>query len=266
MRSIQLAIAFGIVMNYAAAQPSVVSGGVINGASFTKNQAVSPGSLVSIFGTGLSSSLLVGSTIPLSTTLSDVTVTFNGKSAGLYFVSSGQINAQLPWDVLAPGATTGSVNVVVSADGASSLPVPVAIGPFSPGIFTFAVGATQYAIATIFPDNALAAPVGAAPGSRPAKPGDTLTLYTTGLGAVDNPIGNGQIPPAGKLYNTTTIPTVLIGGANAHVSFSGLSPQFVGINQLNVVVPSVPAGAAIPIQIQMGGLTSTSATVIAVGN
>jgi len=48
--------------------------------------------------------------------------------------------------------------------------------------------------------------------------------------------------------------------------FSGLSPQFVGVNQLNVIVPKAAPGDAVPIQIQVGGITSPSTITIAVGN
>jgi uncharacterized protein (TIGR03437 family) len=57
---------------------------------------------------------------------------------------------------------------------------------------------------------------------------------------------------------------VLIGGQPASVSFSGLSPQFVGVNQLNVVVPNVTPGNSVPIQIQAGGITTSSQITIAI--
>src|SRR6266852_4653715 len=80
--------------------PVVVDGGVINGASFAKGQAVAPGSLVSIFGSQLATGMAVADTIPLSNSLGNVTVTFNNVPAPLTFVSPGQVNAQLPQSVL----------------------------------------------------------------------------------------------------------------------------------------------------------------------
>src|SRR5450631_3171226 len=103
-----------------AQTPAVVPGGVLNGASFAKGQGVAPGSLVSIFGSELSSGLTLNDTVPLSTSLSNVSVTFSNIPAGLYFVSPGQINAQIPWDVLPAGTTSGSLNVVVTRNGAAS--------------------------------------------------------------------------------------------------------------------------------------------------
>ena len=57
---------------------------------------------------------------------------------------------------------------------------------------------------------------------------------------------------------------VLIGGQPANVVFSGLSPQYVGVYQLNLFVPQVPAGNAVSIQIQTGSVTSPASTNIAV--
>src|SRR5271166_6597847 len=83
-----------------AQPPSVADGGVLNGASFVKGQAVTVGSLVSIFGTNLASGLSSADTIPLSTTLGGVSVQFvNGSAtanAPLVFVAGSQINAQIP--------------------------------------------------------------------------------------------------------------------------------------------------------------------------
>jgi uncharacterized protein (TIGR03437 family) len=249
----------------AAAQPIIATGGVIDGATFSKGQAVAPGSAVSIFGSGLAASLQAGDTVPLSTNLNNVSVTFNGIPAGLYFVSGGQINAQLPWNSLATGATSGSVNAVVTNNGVPSAPMSVPVNAWSPGIFSIPPG-TGYAIA-IISDGSIAAPAGAIPGfpTRPAKVGDALIIYANGLGPVDSPINNGAAS-LDKLRNTVSLPLVLIGGQSAQVLFSGLTPQFPGINQLNIVVPNVAVGSSVPIQIQTGGVTSPTGVLIAVGN
>jgi uncharacterized protein (TIGR03437 family) len=80
------------------------------------SQSVSPGSIISIFGSGLAAGLSVANSIPLSTALSDVSsVTINGMPAALMSVSDGQISAQVPWEVV-PGPAT----VVVNRSGSSS--------------------------------------------------------------------------------------------------------------------------------------------------
>src|SRR5947209_6381956 len=72
--------------------------------------------------------------------------------------------------------------------------------------------------------------------THPAKVGDVIIIYATGLGAVDSPPDNGQ-GSLDKLRQTVTKPTVMVGGITANVLFAGLSPQFVGVNQLNVIIP-----------------------------
>jgi uncharacterized protein (TIGR03437 family) len=256
----KLAGLLAVFAGMGAAQPSIFSGGVINGASFAKDQAVAPGGLVAIFGTGLASATVPGDTIPLSAAISGTSVTFNGISAGLYFVSGGQVNAQMPWDVLPPGISSGTANMVVTGPGGASSAFAVQVISAAPGIFT----SGGYAIA-INADGSLAAPAGAISGmaTHPAKVGDTLAILATGLGAVTPADGNGAAS-LDALRTTVATPVVLIGGAQAAVPFSGLSPQFPGINQVNVIVPKVGPGNSIPIQIQMNSITSTDQVVIAV--
>jgi len=252
-----------VIAGLALAQtPVVTTGGVVNGASFVAGQPITGGSLVSIFGSNFASAIAAADTIPLSKSLGGVTVNFvNGNTstpAPLLFVNSSQINAQVPWN-LVPGGATQSVNVVVTTSAGSSVPVTVGVGPFSPGIFSVGNLAAAQNV-----DGTLAQPSGSIPGraTHPAKIGDTIIIYATGLGAVDNSIADGDIPK--KLTNTLTVPIVLIGGVSAHVAFSGMSPQFVGVNQLNVEVPNTAPGDAVSLRIQVGGINSPSSITMAV--
>lgn len=250
-----------------AQSPAVPAGGVVNGASFAKGQPVSPGALVSIFGTGLVSKLASADTIPLSNSLGGVTVTFADlPPAALLSVIPGasgsddQINAQVPWEI---GTGTGVVNVMVTNANGTSAPVAVNFAPAMPGVFEAAVGGQLNAVAVNFSDGSLAWKQGLVAGSHPAKAGDTLVIYATGLGAVDHTPVDGGIPSV--LSSTVETPTVLFGGVAGKLLFSGLSPQFVGVNQLNVTVPTgVTAGNAVPLQIQMNGFTSTNQVVVAI--
>lgn len=264
MRTFKFLLFLTLAVGTLAAQPIIATGGIVEGTSFTGGRAIAPGSVVTIFGSSLSSALQSGDTIPLSALVNNVSVTFNGIPAGLYFVSAGQINAQLPWNVLAAGSTSGSVNAVVTKSGVASAQMAVPVNAYSPGIFNIA--GFGYAIA-INTDGSIAAPVGAVPGlaTRPAKVGDALIIYANGLGPVDSPIANGAAS-LDVLRRTTTIPTVTIGGQTAQVLFSGLTPQFPGINQINLVVPSGSVGNNVPIQIQTGGVSSVTGINIAVSN
>jgi len=239
-------------------QPVLGTSPVVNGATF--NTPVSPGSLVSIFGSGLAPTTASASMIPLPLSIAGVVVQFNGVAAPLLYVSPTQINAQLPWEV----PTSGSITVKVTNNMMTSDAQEVAIAPFSPGIFATGI----YAIA-IHQDSTLAAPLGAPltpANSHPATPGETLELLATGLGPTSPP-GITGTNSLDMQRTTSTTPTVLIGGIPAQVSFSGLSPQFVGVDQLNVVIPNnISPASAVPIQIQTGGLTSSIQTAIAIGD
>lgn len=264
MRFIHLSLAVSLTLGSILAQPSVANGGVINAASFAVGQPVAPGSLVAIFGSSLSTATVPGDTIPLSTMINQTSVTFDGISAPLLFVSGGQVNAQMPWEALPPGATTGSINVVVTSPGGSSTIVPVQLQPIAPGIFSIPNGA-GYAVAVNNADSSLAAPSGAIPGifSHPAAVGDLIILYANGLGPVDTPVADGAAS-LDALRRTLTTPTLLVAGTPANVAFSGLAPQFPGVNQLNFFVPKVNPGNSLPLQLVAGGITSTDQVVMAV--
>jgi len=244
----------------AFAQMSIIEqGGVVNAAGLGHSTTIAPGSLISIFGTGLASALAIASSVPLSTALADVdSVTIGGTPARLLFVSDRQINAQAPW-----GLGMGPANVVVTRGGVSSQPVTAQVNMFSPALYGFNLGTAQ-AIAVNL-DGSIAAPAGAIQGvtSHPAAAGDTLVFYASGLGAVDQPPADGAAS-LDALRSTTTMPTVLLGNVPSQVAFSGLSPQFVGVYQLNVVVPTGPSpGDAVPAQIQIGGVNSADSLTIA---
>jgi uncharacterized protein (TIGR03437 family) len=217
------------------------------------------GELASLFGTSLAASTVSATTIPLPPSLGGVSVTIGGVAAPLLFVSLGQINLQVPWTL-----QNGTVDIVASVNGTVSAAFKATVGGVAPGIFSTQFGAGP-AIA-INSDGSLAAQAGSIPGiaTRPAKVGETIIILGTGLGLVLPAITTGAAA-SDVLRRTIITPTVLIGGVGAQVSFSGLSPQFVGVNQLNVVVPSVPAGM-VSLQIDEAGVRSTDKVTIAVAN
>jgi hypothetical protein len=103
---------------FTIANAVVNSGGVLNGASYT--QAIVPGELVSVFGTNLSSSTNVARQLPLPTTLANTSVYLNDYSTPLFFVSPGQINFQVPWELA--GLTSISLTVVTNGSPAVRSP------------------------------------------------------------------------------------------------------------------------------------------------
>ena len=81
---------------------------------------------------------------------------------------------------------------------------------------------------------------------------------------MDSPISDGA-NSADTVRNTLTQPTVLIGGVAAQVTFSGLTPQFVGVNQINVTIPAgTPTGNAVSLVLHVNGSLSSNPATIAV--
>jgi uncharacterized protein (TIGR03437 family) len=254
-----------------AQAPQVSNNGVVNGASFDSTIPVAPGSLVSIFGTSLAAKIATADSIPLATSRAEAdvqSVTFNNIPAPLLYVSDKQINAQVPANVLPAGVTAGTATLVVNRSTGASTPVNVTVGPFSPAIFTTPGPSGTILGVAINPDGSVAAPVGAIPGgfTHPAKAGDPgqLVIYVDGLGAVTPPVADGHNTVDG-LRTDTTVPTVLVGGVPLTPSFAGLSPNFVGLGQINVFLPpSVPTGDAVTLQLEVGGITTSNKVVIAI--
>jgi uncharacterized protein (TIGR03437 family) len=258
-----LAVSLLICSGLGAQAPVLPAGGVVNGASFTPASAaggpVAPGTIVAIFGQNLADSLAVASSVPLSTNLNGTTVTFGGTPAPLFFVSSGQANAQVPFNV-APG----TVNVRVTRNGQPSADQSMTLAAFSPGIFTLNQQGTGQGAILLANSATFAAPAGSIPqrDARPVARGDFITIFCTGLGAVDPPVQSGVVAPSSPLALTTTQPTVTVGEINAPVSFSGLSPGFVGLYQINVQIPqNAPTGNAVNVQITIGGVVGNVVTI-----
>ncbi|MCW5981804.1 MAG: hypothetical protein KIT09_27205 [Bryobacteraceae bacterium] len=238
---------------------------IVNGASYVA--PIAAGSWAAIFGASLAAATVSAPSIPLPNQLGDVTVSMNGKPSPLLFVSPAQINAQVPWDVLPSGSTAGPAAVSVMRGGSVVAQGTVQVAPASPGIFALQAGDKLLAV-SVNADGSLTQAAGAVPGMacRAARAGDTIILYANALGAV-SPAAQSGNNSMDALRMTTSVPQVLIGGRAATVAFSGLSPQFVGVNQLNVVVPAgVAASSYAPVQIVAGGITSSDRVTIALTN
>ena len=262
----------------AGAKPAFTSDGFTDAAAFGKPPA--GGALASLFG-DFGASLATAQTIPLPTELGTVSVTFDNVAAAavsgrkaqdapvaapLLFVSPGQINMQIPWEV---DISSGLVQAVVTVDGVSSDPVELPVAALSPGIFTVESG-PGHAVA-INPDGSLAQPVDSIPdyAARPVQIGETLIILATGLGVTTPPAVTAEdsFDDMGSFVrrDTVELPRVTIGGVEQSLAFSGMSPEFVGVNQINIVVQAgTPAGDAQTLIIESGGLSSRDDVTIAV--
>lgn len=227
----------------AAARSQPVIGAVANSASATTN--VAPGSIATIYGTGVATSTAGNTVFPLPNTLGGASIAINGTPAPLYYASPGQLNFQLPVD-LAPGPATA----IVTAGGVASAPFPFTVLASAPGIY--APG--NRAIAVNFQDGKLNS------SSDPAAAGGYIIVYMTGQGAVDAAVATGQPAPSNPPASATAPYSATIGGQPATVSFLGLTPGLAGLLQANIQAPNLVTGDY-PLVVTVGGQQSNAATV-----
>ncbi len=187
----------------------------------------------------------------MPTQLEGVSVTVNGKSAYVYYVSPTQVNILTP-----PDAMTGPIQVVVTNNGSSSAAYTTPTQTISPSFFVFPGG---YVAATHANGNLLG-PATLYPGfTTPAKPGETVALYANGFGPTSVPVISGSDVQSGNLLPP---PLVQIGGVTATVSFAGLVAP--GQFLLNVVVPASLADGDHLLAATYNGLTTQPGTLITV--
>jgi uncharacterized protein (TIGR03437 family) len=227
------------------------AGAATNGASFAVGAPVTPGSIVSVFGSNFAAAPASASSVPLPVTLGSTSVTIGGVPAPLFFVSPNQINLQVPFTVIGSYAP-----LVVSNGGATAATLPLLLSRASPGLFTASQDGKGAAAVLHAADGA---PVTA---SAPARAGEFLSIFASGLGAVAPAVASGAAASGTSLSRTRQTPTVTIGGRSAPVSFSGLAPGFVGLYQVNVQVPAGVSGAALPLVVTLRGVASNTATLV----
>ena len=221
---------------------------VVNGASFLADAGVSPGMVAVLFGSELAETAASAPPGTLPTLLRNTQVLVNGVAAPLLYVSPTQINFQVPLEI--SGSTA---QMVVVSNGVQGPTTVVGLTRETPGIFTIPETGTG---AVLNEDSTLNS------AGNPARAGSVVQIFATGLGAVSPLVPAGQPAAISPLSETVTTPVVLIGGIPAEVSYSGLAPGTVGVYQINARIPaSVPASAAVPVQIQMGAAASNAVTI-----
>jgi uncharacterized protein (TIGR03437 family) len=223
---------------------------VLNAASFLDTGVLTPGSLISVFGSGLANTQATGGS-PLPTDLAGTQVTLGGQPLPLLYASDGQVNAQVPFSL----AVNTQLQLRVKQGTSLSVPSSLTVAPAQPAVFTMdQSGHGQGVIVNV--QNAIV------DGNAPAGRGDTIVIYCTGLGAVDPEIAAGSPASSSPLSQTTSPVTVTIGGQTAQVLFAGLTPGFAGLYQVNAVVPGgVISGNAVPVVLQIAGQASPAVTM-----
>ena len=229
--------------------------GVVNGASFAPPTfPIAAGTIVAMFGSGMAADTVLATTTPLPTTLGGVGVTINGVPAPLFFVSPLQINLQVPFSTVGTLAT-----IVVTNGGVLSNTVLVPLAATSPGVFSNSLNGLGPGIIV---HSLSFAPVTE---GDPTSPGEFVTILLTGLGGLQPPLADGVAGPVDPLSLTTDAGIQVLFGFEAlpaTITFSGAAPGFVGLYQINVIVPQLQTvGAAVPVAIITSNAISDFVTV-----
>jgi len=231
--------------------PIVGNGAIVSAASLALQAPIAPGTLVSIFGARLSSQTNAASSLPLGIQLGDASAVIAGRSFPLLYASGSQINAVMPYGL----PLNTSLQVVVQRGGTYTTPQSIQVAAAQPGIFTVAQSGQGQGIVVDANNKIVDA-------TNPAKAGDPVVIYCTGLGEVNPPVLDGVAaplsPPLSQVVNAVT---VNIGGQTAQVLFAGLTPGAVGLYQVNAIVPSGVQSTATPVTVSAAGQTSLPVTI-----
>ncbi len=231
--------------------PVIQTDGVVNAASNQLNRGVAPGSYIAIYGRGLSEAFRIATTASLPYSLAGVSVSFdtsNGRSyAGrLYFVSDGQVNVQVPWEL--QGLNTAQMKVSIGDVSGALYTVP--LNDYSPAMFEIPDPSGSIVAAALDQQFRLVTT------ANPLQRGQPGQLYCNGLGPVTNAPATGELSPSEPLAASRVQPSVTIGGRPAQVLFSGLTPLSVGLYQVNLVPASDTPTGLQPVVITVSGVAS----------
>lgn len=221
---------------------------VVNGADF--EQPVAPGGLVSIFGNNLGGMDSAASReMPLPTVLGESCLTVNGTLVPVIYVSSNQINAQLPF------STVGAATLVLRTPGGVSDDYRFSIQPGAPGVFRSGVAGPQTDLPTVFraKNNSLVTI------SNPIHADDEIIIYLTGLGRTLPAVPEGVAAPSDPPAVAVVKPSLMLSDVSIPVHYAGLVPGQVGVYQIVGKVPfrDIPTGFDVPLTISQGGLSTT---------
>jgi uncharacterized protein (TIGR03437 family) len=235
---------------------------VVDGANF--QPLITPGGFVTIYGRNFTtttadwnSAIADGTALP--TNLGGISVQINQKPCYISYVSPTQLNVLTgpDFDVVFTRAVSVTVNT-----GPEAVSAVAWITQVAPGFFSYRIGGKQYPAALFANTSIYVAAVGAFPisSSRPAKPGDYLEFFATGLGptVMDYPVGQ-VLSDAYPISDLSRVKAT-IGGKAAPVWYAGLT--FAGVFQVNVQVPAGIPDGELPVALTVDGKSSPPGTVL----
>jgi uncharacterized protein (TIGR03437 family) len=239
--------------------PAVNAGGVKSGAGVSGGASLAPGDVFTISGQYFAAAPVSNTKLPLSTNMAGTQVLFAGTTLPLIYAASGKILAIVPYN-LAPNA---KYQLIVGRNNAISGPVAVTVGTAQPDILQIDNTDSKTIAQSLW--NQLTAGTAFDPASAgppmPLSYGQTLAIYCTGLGAINQTLAPSA--PAGSTpIDAVNKVTLTIDGASVPVTFAGLVPGFPGIYEVTgTVPPGLTSGTDIPVTITVAGATSPAIKV-----
>jgi uncharacterized protein (TIGR03437 family) len=210
---------------------------VLNSAGETPLAAVAPGSIASLFGSGLAAAIESSGGGALRQTLGGVTLRCQGRVLGLLYAAPPQINFQVPGD-LAPGEYT----LDLLRDSGPALKIAFTVARDAPGLFLAAHADGR----PITPD-------------APAGRGETVILYGTGFGPYLAPPMDGFPVPASPPFNLIDEVSVSFQGQTVSPDFAGAVPGSVGLVMVRMQIPQeVDLALATQVLVKVGGIESNT--------
>ena len=247
--------------------PAAAVGSVLNIGTYARGETLAQGGATAVFGeqfVPLGTAAAGAEATPYPTTISGVQVFVNSVAAPLYYVSYDQVNFLIPYET-----PPGDAVIRVDRAGQRGNSVGVTIERRVPRIMLFSSFPGDYGIIVNATQGGYPLPANLGiPGGAPAKPGDVLVIYAIGLGATSPPVASGAGSPTSPLAIVQPNPVVVFGtpgpfsNFSAEPFFAGLVPGFMGLYQINVVVPpGAPVGNSVPISLGIESFSSNIARI-----
>lgn len=228
--------------------PYLSPGGIINGAGVTPVAGVAPGSIVSVFGLNLASTVASGPTSPMTQTLGGLTATLGDSVLPLFFVSPTQINFLLPAET-----AIGPATLTVSIAGEPNTTAPITVVEDAPGIFGQSANGQTCAVAFHSDGTQVTS-------SSPAVAGETVTVYGTGFGPTSTPLPDGFPAPGGILLTDPI--AVQLNDQTITPTNASVVAGSIGIDSVGFVVPAgLPPASNATLTITVNGQVSNTVSL-----
>lgn len=228
--------------------PVYDSTGVVNAAT----QLAGPlagNTIITIYGTNLADQALsAAGSLSLPTQLGSTFVLIGGSFAPLFYVSPTQVNALIPY------GQSGTISLYVLHGALHGPQIMLQLDPASPGMFTWTGGViAQHSDGSVISATA------------PARAGETIVLYATGLGRIVPDLVQTSIASRAAPIAAASQMTVLLNGVQVPASailYAGVTPGTAGLYQINLTLPT-PLAYNPEIRVQIGSDISPAGVFLA---